>query len=90
MTQGYGLHKDHTHKSGRFLCEEHLAPCSRMTRTNRVVWRRMCGPNSRMTRANRVVGRREHGPCAKMTSLIRDTEKISLTQAQGDTQFEFE
>ena len=76
----------HAQIQGFFPCEELTAPCSRMTRTNRVVWRRVCGSNSRMTRANRVLGRREHGPCAKMTSLIRDTVKISLTYARGDTQ----
>ena len=42
-----------------------------MTRTNQVAWRIEC--------------EEEHGPCAKAT--IRDTEKISLTHAQGDTQF---
>ena len=42
-----------------------------MTRTNRVAWRIEC--------------EEEHGPCARMT--IRDTEKISLAHAQGDTQF---
>ena len=74
------------HAQIRSFCEELTAPCSRMTRTNRVAWRRVCGSNSRMTRANRVLGRREHGPCAKMTSLIRDTVKISFTHARGDTQ----
>ena len=32
-----------------------------------------------------VFWKRDSDPCARMT--IRDTEKISLTQAQGDTQF---
>ena len=72
------MHKDNTHKFVFFFfffssspCEELMDSCSRTTRTNRVAWR---------------IEREESiAPAQRMT--IRDTEKISLTHAQGDTQF---
>ena len=82
--QRYGLHKDDTHTNRVVSRRTHgslLKDDAQIELSGEV-----CGPYSRMTRANRVVWRREHGPCAKMTRLMRDTEKIRLTQAQGDTQ----
>ena len=62
--------------------------CTRMTRTNSGRFREeLMAPCSRMTRTNRE---ESMAPVANMTSLIRDTEKISLTHAQGDTKIEFE
>ena len=54
-----------------FPCEELAAPCSRMTRTNRV--------------ARRIECEESMAPAQGIT--IRVAEKISLTHAQGDTQF---
>ena len=71
--QRYGLHKDDTHKFRSFFFS---------------LWRThgsLLKDDTHKSSCLENWAWREHGPCAKMT--IRDTEKISLTHAQGDTQF---
>ena len=46
-TQVYRVERQR--QPGRFFCEELMAPCSRMTRANRVVGRREHGTCAKMT-----------------------------------------
>ena len=78
------LHKNDMHDLRWFFFERYRnMACTRMTRTNPVVSRRTHGS---LLKDDTRKSRREHSTWAKITSLIRDTEKISLTHAQGDTQ----